>query len=38
MRATVTVTQQGKVTIPKVIREEMDLEEGETVEIDVQKV
>lgn len=38
MRATVAVIQGGKVTIPATIRDELDLEPGETVEIDVQPV
>lgn len=35
MRATVKMIDQGKVTIPKPIREELDLEKGDLVEIDV---
>jgi len=35
MRATVFVLDGGKVTIPKPIREELDLESGDTVEIEV---
>jgi len=35
MRATVTVSSQGKVTIPKALREKMELEQGDVVEIEV---
>lgn len=38
MRATVSVIQGGKVTIPATIRDELNLENGDTVEIDVQPV
>lgn len=38
MRTTVKVGAQYKITIPKTIREEMDLDEGDAVEIDVSKV
>lgn len=38
MRTTVTLTAQGKVTIPKPLREELDLEEGDLLEIEVEKV
>lgn len=38
MRTTVKVGAQYKITIPKTIREEMELEEGDAVEIDVSKV
>lgn len=38
MRATVAVIKGGKVTIPATIRDELELEAGETVEIDVQRV
>lgn len=37
MRATVKVTTNGKVTLPLVLREEMDIDEGDTVEIEVTK-
>lgn len=35
MRATVYVLDGGKVTIPKAIRDELDLESGDTVNIEV---
>jgi len=35
MRATVYVLEGGKVTIPKPIREELELDKGDTVEIEV---
>jgi AbrB family looped-hinge helix DNA binding protein len=35
MRATVTVSSQGKVTLPKALREKMNLEKGDVVEIEV---
>lgn len=38
MRATVSVIQGGKVTIPATIRDELDLDNGDTIEIDVQLV
>lgn len=38
MRATVAVIKGGKVTIPATIRDELDLESGDTIEIDVQPV
>jgi AbrB family looped-hinge helix DNA binding protein len=38
MRATVNVTAGGKVTIPKPIRQQLDIGEGDTVEIDVTVV
>lgn len=37
MRATVTVSTDGKVTIPKAIRQELDLEKGDVIEIEVKK-
>jgi len=37
MRATVKVFNRGKVTIPATIREELDIEEGDVVEIDVKE-
>ena len=38
MRATVPVSDGGKVTIPQPIREGMDIESGDTIEIDVTEV
>lgn len=38
MRTTVKVGAQYKITIPKTVREEMDLEEGDVVEIEVTTV
>lgn len=35
MRATVPVSDGGKVTIPKVIRDELDIESGDVIEVDV---
>ncbi|MFW6153139.1 MAG: AbrB/MazE/SpoVT family DNA-binding domain-containing protein [Halobacteriota archaeon] len=35
MRASVRVYNGGKVTIPKTIRDELGIEEGDAVEIDV---
>lgn len=37
MRATVRLTVDGKVTIPKTIRDELGLEHGDTVEIEVHQ-
>jgi AbrB family looped-hinge helix DNA binding protein len=38
MTAPVKMDKQGRVTIPPVIREELDLTEGEVVEITVKKM
>lgn len=38
MRTTVTVGKQYKITIPKTVRRELDLEEGDAVELEVSKV
>ena len=38
MKATVKVLAGGKVTVPKAIRDELDVEKGDTVEIDVSGV
>lgn len=35
MRATVRMLESGKVTIPKPIRDELALEEGDVVSVDV---
>lgn len=35
MRATVTVSTDGKVTVPKPIRESMDIEKGDVIQIEV---
>jgi AbrB family looped-hinge helix DNA binding protein len=35
MRATVTVTSQGKVTLPKPLRDELEIEQGDVVQIEV---
>jgi len=36
VRATVNVIDGGKVTIPKPIRDELGIEQGDTVEIEVK--
>lgn len=35
MRTTVKVGAQHKITVPKVIREELEIEEGDVVEIEI---
>jgi len=37
MRTTVKISSQGKVTIPKQIRDEMGLEKGDMVELQVSE-
>ena len=38
MRTTARLINQGKVTIPATIRDELDVEDGDIVEIDVRRV
>lgn len=38
MRTTRRIVGSGKVSIPKVIRDELDVEDGDLVEIDVRTV
>jgi len=38
MQATVPVSKDGKVTIPKPVRDALDIEKGDMVQIDVNKI
>jgi len=38
MRTTVKVIQGGKVTIPAAVREELEIEKGDVIEIEVSKL
>jgi AbrB family looped-hinge helix DNA binding protein len=31
------MTAQGKITLPKAVRDELELEQGDVIEIEVQK-
>lgn len=38
MRTTMKIVGNGKVTIPKIVRDELDLGQGDIVELDVRPV